>query len=267
MATPGMKQRLRAGEILAGYVNIVPSAVSVQAMAAAGADWIIMDQEHGAVGPESLHAMIAATAGTGCAPLVRVPKRDEAWVKPALDLGAEGICFPLVGTAEEAAHCVPLLRYPPRGRRGWGPFVAHARWGTALFDYLPQRGSETVCMLLIETLAAVENIEAICQVEGVDCMIIAPFDLSTELGVSGRFDAPEFREAVEKLERVILAAGIPLGGAALTREQTQALLGRGYRLPVHGFDVLMLAGLVRQTAEWRDTQDKADGRAASPLTV
>jgi 4-hydroxy-2-oxoheptanedioate aldolase len=246
-----MKNRLRNGETLSGYVATIPSAVSVQALAAAGADYLVIDQEHGAVGPESLHAMIAATAGTRCAPLVRVPRRDEAWVKPALDLGAEGICFPLVRTAEEAADCVSLLRYPPRGRRGWGPFVAHARWNVGLFDYLPQRGDETVCMLLIETSAAVENIEAICQVEGVDCMVIAQFDLSTELGVSGRFDAPEFRAASEHLERVILEAGIPLGAAGLTREQTQALLDRGHRVLVNGFDVLMLGGAVRQTAEWR----------------
>ena len=106
-------------------------------------------------------------------------------------------------------------------------------------------------MLLIETRAAVENIEEICGVEGIDCMFIGAFDLSTELGVSGRFDAPEMREAVGHLERVILDAGIPLGAAALTREQTRAILERGYRLPAHGFDVLMLGGLVRQAAEWR----------------
>jgi 4-hydroxy-2-oxoheptanedioate aldolase len=251
MTALGMKQRLRNGDTLAGYVAAIPSAVSVQAIAAAGADFIVIDQEHGAVGPESLHAMVGATAGTSCAPLVRVPKRDEAWVKPALDLGAEGICFPLVRTAEEAAECVALLRYPPRGRRGWGPFVAHARWGVGLFDYLPRRGDEAVCMLLIETRAAVENIETICGVEGVDCMIIAQFDLSTELGVPGRFDAPEFRDAVAHAERVILEHGIPLGAAALTREQTRAILSRGYRLPVQSFDVLMLAGLVSEAAGWR----------------
>src|SRR3954462_14945687 len=81
MTTAGMKQRIRNGEALAGYVATIPSAVSVQAMAAAGADWVVIDQEHGAVGPESLHAMVAATAGTRCAPLVRVPRCDEAWVK------------------------------------------------------------------------------------------------------------------------------------------------------------------------------------------
>lgn len=251
MATPGMKRRLRDGETLAGYVATIPSAVSAQAIAAAGADFLVIDQEHGAVGPESLHAMIAATAGTGCAPLVRVPRRDEGWVKPALDLGAEGIVFPQIRTAAEAAECVALTRYPPHGHRGWGPFVAHARWGVGLQDYLPQRAEETVCVLLMETRAAVENVEAICQVEGVDAMIIAQFDLAVELGVPGRFDVPEFRDAFAQLERVILAAGIPLGAAALTREQTRALLDRGHRLPVHGFDVLMLAGLVRQAAEWR----------------
>ena len=248
---PGMKQRLRAGETLAGYVATIPSAVSVQAIAAAGADWIVIDQEHGAVGPESLHAMIAATAGTSCAPLVRVPKRDEAWVKPALDFGAEGVLFPLVGNAEEAAECVALTRYPPRGRRGWGPFIAHARWGVDLFGYLPRRGDETVCMLLIETRAAVENIEEICRVDGIDGMVIGAFDLATEFGVSGRLDAPEMREAVAHLERVIFEAGIPLGAGALTSDQTRTILERGYRLPVHGFDVLMLGGLVRQAAEWR----------------
>ena len=236
MASAGMKQRLRNGETLAGYLATIPSAVSVQAIAAAGADWVVIDQEHGAVGPESMHAMIAATSGTPCAPLVRVPKIDQAPVKLALDFGAEGIAF---------------TRYPPRGRRGWGPFIAHARWGVELFDYLPQRGDEAVCMLTIETRAAVENIEAICQVEGIDCMVIGAFDLSTELGVSGRFDAPEMREAVAQLERVILGAGIPLGALALTGEQTRALLERGYRLPVHGVDVLMLGGLVRQAAAWR----------------
>src|SRR5918995_3442261 len=105
LSLAGMKQRLRDGETLAGYIATIPSAVSAQAIAAAGADWVVIDQEHGAVGPESLHAMIAATAGTRCVPLVRVPKRDEAWVKPALDLGAEGIAFTLIGTPEDAAEC------------------------------------------------------------------------------------------------------------------------------------------------------------------
>jgi len=87
-------------------------------------------------------------------------------VKTALDAGAEGIVFPLVTTAETAADCVALTRYPPKGRRGWGPFVAHSRWGVNLFDYYAQRGGETVCVLLIGTRSAVDHIQEICKVEG-----------------------------------------------------------------------------------------------------
>jgi 4-hydroxy-2-oxoheptanedioate aldolase len=246
-----MKARLRAGETLAGVVNIIPSAVATQAVAAAGADWVVIDQEHGPIGPETMHAMIASTAGTNCAPLVRVPRRDEAYVKAALDAGAEGIVFPLVTSADSAAECVALTQYPPKGRRGWGPFVAHSRWSVPLFDYYAARGNEAVCILLIETRSAVTHIREICKVAGVDGMVIAPFDLSTDLGVSGRMDAPELREAITEAERVILEAGIPLGGAAMTKEQTQAILVKGYRLPVHQFDVLILKQFVQQAAEWR----------------
>lgn len=166
-------------------------------------------------------------------------------MKLALDAGAEGIFFPLVNTAEDAARCVSLIRYPGRG--GWGAFIG----GVSLFDHLPKRSGENVCMLLIETRAAVENIEAICNVKGVDCMVVDAFNLSTDLGVSGLLDAPKMRDAIGRLEKVILEADIPLGTYALSPEQTRALLDKGYRLPVHGVDVLMLAGLVRQTAEWR----------------
>ena len=249
---PSVRERLRTGKVpLSFFVNVIPSPVATQALAAAGADVVWIDQEHGPIGPENLHAMVASTAGTPCSPWVRVPGCDEAAVKTALDAGAEGIVFPLVTTAESAAECVALTRYPPRGRRGWGPFVAHSRWGVELFDYVGQRGGETVCTILIETRSAIDNIEEICKVEGIDCLTIAPFDLSTDLGVSGRLDAPELVAAINHAERVILEAGVPLGGAALTKEQTRALVEKGYRLLGHQFDVLILKQFVRQTAEWR----------------
>jgi 4-hydroxy-2-oxoheptanedioate aldolase len=219
MASIGERLRME-GPPLAAFVNLIPSPVATQALAAAGADVVMIDQEHGPIGPE-------------------------------LDAGAEGIVFPLVSTAESAAACVALTRYPPHGTRGWGPFVAHSRWGVELFDYLDERGRATACTILVETRSAIENIEQLCQVEGIDCMTIAPFDLSTDLGVSGRLDAPELVEAVQHAEDVILAAGIPLGGAALTEVQTHALLAKGYRLLWHNFDVLMLKQLVRQAAQWR----------------
>ena len=234
---------------LNGHVCIIPSAVVSQAVAAAGADYVIIDQEHSPMGHETLHAMIAATQGTDCAPLVRIVEISEANVKRALDAGAEGICFPLVRTVADAERCVATLRYPPNGRRGWGPFVSHSRWGDTMAEYASTTAQDIVCMLLIETVEAVENIEEICQVEGVDCMIVASFDLSTELVVSGRFDHPKFLDAVARIEGAAFEAGIPLGAVGFTKEQTQAALAKGYRL-VGAFDVLWLKNAIQQSIEW-----------------
>ena len=245
-----LKDRLAAGDVVRGVLNVIPSAVATQAIAAAGADFVMIDREHGPIGPETLHAMIAATAGTACAPLVRVPAIDEAEVKAALDTGAEGVIYPLVRSAQDARRCVAYATYPPGGTRGWGPFVAHARHGVALRDHLGQLGPRTVVGLLIETAEAVADIDAILAVPGVDLVVVAQFDLSTALGVHGRFDDPRFLEAVAAIERAATTAGVPLGGFAPTPEATGALLGRGYRFLFHGFDVAMLADQVRGFADW-----------------
>src|SRR5262249_5923471 len=108
-----------------------------------------------------------------------------------------------------------------------------------------------VCGLLIETRAAVDAIEEICRVDGIDYLFIGALDLSTDLGVSGRLDAPELRDAVRHVERVVLDAGLPLGGAAMSREQTRALVDKGYRVLGHGFDALVLGGAVREALAWR----------------
>jgi len=237
-------------------VAVIPSAVVTQAIAAAGADAVIIDQEHGAAGQEALHAMIAATAGTECAPLVRIPEMGAAHVKRALDMGAEGIVFPLIRNADDARACVASVRYPLAGVRGWGPFIAHSRWQVPLMDYLPSLSGHVVCCLLLETADAVRNIDEICAVEGIDCAIVAQFDLSTTLGLPGQFDHPEFQAAVTRIERSAFKAGIPLGaGPARSRQEAEALFARGYRI-LANFDVLRLKASVSETAGWaRQGQD------------
>lgn len=234
---------------LNGHVCVIPSAVVTQAIAAAGADFVIIDQEHAPASLETVHAMIAATQGTDCAPFVRVPEIAEAPVKQALDMGAEGICFPLVRSAADAARAVKTLRYPPAGRRGWGPFIAHSRWGTSLFDYASTASDAIVCMLLIETRDAVADIEAIIATPGIDCIVIAGFDLSTDLGVSGQFDHPDFLAATARIEVAALSARMPMGTSGLDRRQTEAAIARGHRL-IAGFDILWLKQSVAQSVAW-----------------
>ncbi len=244
------RERLRSSDVLRGIVGIIPSAVATQAMAAAGADFVLIDREHGPIGPETMHAMIAATAGTGCAPLVRVPSILEAETKAALDAGAAGILFPLVRTADDAKRCVAYLRYPPAGVRGWGPFVAHSRYQTSLYDYAERIAPEMACGLMLETTEAVENIDDILRVPGIDFVVIAQFDLSAALGVQGQFDAPEFVEAKAILERAVRSSGLPVGGVAFTADQTGALIAKGYQMLFHGFDVLMLRERIETFISW-----------------
>jgi 4-hydroxy-2-oxoheptanedioate aldolase len=234
------KERLaRDDGVLRGVMCVIPSAVAAQAIASAGADFILIDREHGPIGRETMHAMIAATAGTACSALVRVPAIDEAEVKAALDAGAEGIVYPLIRSAEDAERCVAYLRYPPHGSRGWGPFAAHSRFGTSLQEYSGAVGPLVTCCVLIETAEAVENIDAILAVPGLDIVVVAPFDLSGALGVEGQFDSPVFVDAVATVERAV-GKKVPLGGVALTREQSASLAAKGYRVLLNGVDVLML---------------------------
>jgi 4-hydroxy-2-oxoheptanedioate aldolase len=236
-----LKERLaREGEVLHGVLGAIPSAVAAQAIAAAGADFLLVDREHAPIGREAMHAMIAATAGTACAPLVRVPAVDESEVKVALDAGAEGVAFPMVRSAADVERCVALLRYPPAGSRGWGPFVAHSRHGTSPAEYSAAVGPHITCWVQIETLEAVQSIDAIVRVPGLDVVVIAPFDLSIALGVEGRFDAPDFVEAVAAVERAAADAGIPRCGVAFDASRAAELAGRGYRALLRGIDVFML---------------------------
>ena len=242
-----LKDKLRAGQPLVFEACILSHPSVAQAIAAAGADMVMFDLEHGPTSYDNLHAMIAATAGTDCAPLVRVRDHAASGVKTALDMGAEGIVFPLVRDAQEAAACVATTRYPPRGVRGWGAFMAHSRWGVAAMDYLPTFGDRIVVGLLIETAEAVENIDAILGVEGIDFCFVAPFDLSTSLGAPGQFGAGRFTDAVARIETACAAAGMPLGGGPTrTAEELSALLSRGYRI-IGNFDVFRLKGGIEAT--------------------
>jgi 4-hydroxy-2-oxoheptanedioate aldolase len=234
---------------LTAHVVNIPSATVTQALAAAGADAVIIDFEHGALDYASGHALIAATAGTDCAPLVRVAENVPAKVKRVLDLGAEGVVFPLIRTAEDAERAVASLHYPPNGMRGFGPFMAHARWGTPLLEYREAVDDKIVCCLLIETRDAVDNIEAICAVPGIDLIVPATFDLSTDLGVSGQFDHPDLQAALATVEAAAKAAGIPLGAVGLNEAQAKGLFERGYRV-ICGFDLLWLQAKAAEAQSW-----------------
>lgn len=236
-------------ERLTGVLCTIPSPVIPQALAASGIDTVIIDMEHGAIDHAAAHAMIAATAGTNCAPMVRVAEVDPVRVKRVLDLGAQGIIFPLVSSVQDAETAVASMKYPPLGIRGFGPFIAQSRWDTTLMEYAAKMQDDLVCVLTIETRQAVEAIEDICQVPGIDMIVPAPFDLSTDLGLMGQFEHPEFIAAMGRVEKAATAAGIPMGNVARAQPQAEALFSRGYRM-IADFDILWLRDRAAAFKSW-----------------
>jgi 4-hydroxy-2-oxoheptanedioate aldolase len=235
-----LKAKLRAGKPTTGAMITMPSVGAMQIWARSGIDMLVIDLEHSPIGIESVHALVAATHGYHGVPVVRVPWNVPWLVKPVLDAGAMGVCFPMIDSAEEAAAAVRSVRYPPAGERGWGPFYAHLRWDASLPEYVARASDENLVCIIIEQPAAVANIEAIAATPGIDLLFVAPFDLSMTMGYPMQPDHPEVVRAVERVEDVVLRSGVPLGGVAPTREAALRMLDRGY-LAIHlGFDWMVL---------------------------
>jgi len=251
MKTPinPLKQMLADGSPAIGTFVSMPSPQLVQVMSVAGFDWLTIDMEHGPIGPESMHAMINATAVSHTVPLVRVPATDPWMVKKALDAGALGVFFPLVVSAEQARSAVSAMRYPPTGTRGFAPFFAPSRWRQSTFDYAAAADDNLLTIVLIEQAEAVRNIDEILAVDGIDVAFIAPFDLSQSLGIPGEFDHPKFLEAVTTAENAILASPAALGGLAMDVEKGRAMVDRGYTLLMMAYDGLIIETASRDLIE------------------
>jgi 4-hydroxy-2-oxoheptanedioate aldolase len=235
-----LKSLWREGRAALGAIATIPSVQTVQIMARSGLDWILIDTEHGAIGEESAHAMIAATSGTPLVPLVRVAAATAWHAKLPLDLGALGICFPMTTTRADAEAAVRAVRYPPAGDRYWGPFYAGPRWGVSMREYLDCADDEVLAIGTIEHVDAIQSIGEVVSTPGLDLVFLGPGDLATSMGLRGRVDDPEVVAAIKKLEEPVRNSPVILGGVAKTAEEANEMIARGYRALVVGFDWSLL---------------------------
>jgi 4-hydroxy-2-oxoheptanedioate aldolase len=236
------KRRLERGEAVFSYGVTVAAPAIAQVLCASGADLLTIDLEHGALDASSAHAVIAAMAGSGCVPVVRVPTTASWAVKPVLDAGALGIVFPMVRSAEDVCEGIASVLYPPLGHRGISPHFAPARWGISASDYLRYANDAILKIALIETEEAVRDIAQIASVPGLDAATIAIGDLAASLGHPGDSQHPDVRAAVATIEKAVLGTKVVLGGVALNADDAKRKLEEGYRLLVLGFDVGVLQG-------------------------
>ena len=247
-----LKQLWRDGRCALGAVATIPSVQTVQVMARAGLDWILIDMEHGPIDANAAHAMIAATAGTPLVPIVRVPSTAAWHAKVPLDSGAMGIVFPMMTRREDAEVAVSAVRYPPDGERGWGPFYAPLRWDVPMREYLDRANDEILAIGIVEHIDAVSNVAEIVSTPGLDMVIIGSGDLAMSMGLGGRADDPAALEAIRRLESAIEPSPILLGGVAQTADQANAMIGRGYNALLVGFDwTLLQRGIASAISEIR----------------
>ena len=215
MQTNLLKAKLGRGEACRGIWLGLPSMYSARLLARLPLDWMCIDAEHAPVGVETMAQMVAAIAeARGPAPLVRIAQSTVENVKFALDSGAYGVIAPMMNTREEVEHFIACAKYPPAGQRSHGsPFARLAFDVEDMTGYLHLANEQTLAMIQVESQAALNNLDAMFSVPGVDLAFVGPVDLSISLGLEPLAENthPKFIEAIAQIQHAAAAHQLPLG--------------------------------------------------------
>jgi 2-dehydro-3-deoxyglucarate aldolase/4-hydroxy-2-oxoheptanedioate aldolase len=238
-----LRARLAAGEPTLGTFVGAASPVTAEACAAAGVDWLVLDLEHGSGGEEQVRDVVPAAGAYGVPTVVRVESAARIRIGRVLDLGAAGVMLPRMDGAEEVREAVGHLRYPPRGDRGVATYNRACRFGLDP-GALGRAGDEVLGVVQIESAGAVQQVEQIAAIDGVDVLFVGPADLSHSLGVPFELQAPAYLQAVERIRSAAgrhgKACGLLVGdGAAAAERQAE-----GWTFVAIGSDTTLLTAAV-----------------------
>lgn len=249
-----LRDRWSAGAAaLNGWLTI-PSAFATETMAHAGWDSLTIDMQHGVIDYDAAVAMLTAIATTDVVPLVRVPWLDPAMLMRVLDAGAYGVICPMINTRADAERLVSATHYPPRGSRSYGP-ARGLLYGGA--DYLARADATIVVFAMIETREALDNLDDILAVPGLDAVYIGPADLSLALGCPPSpgspppFDdvAPPVAAAIDRVLTAATRHGIIAGIHNGSVNAARARIGKGFRFVTVGSDAGFMAAGARQVVD------------------
>ena len=242
-----LKGRLAKGELTVGSWVTLGHPSIAEIMAGAGFDWLVIDAEHSVIELSDIQTLILAMDAHDCPAIVRVTSNDSNQIKRVMDAGATGVMVPFVNNAADAEAAVRHTYYPPTGTRGVG--LARAQgYGASFKSYLDWLSSSAVVIVMIEHRDAVENIDEILAVPGVDAFIIGPYDLSASMGMPGEITHPDVLKAIERAREAGLAHGKP-GGVHVVEPDLDELyrqIDSGYRFLGYGLDIRVLDSLCRR---------------------
>ncbi|WP_308914907.1 HpcH/HpaI aldolase family protein [Jannaschia sp. LMIT008] len=205
-----LAERLARGDVLRGLWQVLPGAVAAEVAAEAGFDWLVLDGEHGPWDPSGIRERLIASRAGGCPAIVRVPCGEDWVLKQALDLGADGVLVPMVHDAATARGIVSACRYPPAGTRGNGAAVTRASGFGRDRDHAERANRNLSIWVQAESRKALETLEDICAVDGVDCVFLGPADLAGDMGAAPSDPAviAACRDAIGRIRAAGVAAGI-----------------------------------------------------------
>jgi 2-dehydro-3-deoxyglucarate aldolase len=237
------RRRLLAGDKLYGTMVTLASPELVETLCHIGFDWLFIETEHAPLLPYAVQSIVQTAATTPC--LVRLSRSDEISIKRALDAGAAGIIVPQVNSAAHARLIVSYAKYAPMGSRGIGLSRA-SMYGLNFADYLTQANDATSVIVQAEHIDAVENIEEICDVDGVDAVLVGPYDLSASLNKTGRLNDREVVAAIKRVRDVCVEKGMRLGFFGATPDLVRPREADGFSLLCSGADVATFASAARE---------------------
>tara|TARA_Y100000590_G_C15712937_1_gene1010919 strand:- start:1969 stop:2718 length:750 start_codon:yes stop_codon:yes gene_type:complete len=215
-----LKQKLKNGETLIGSWITFSDPSVAEVMANAGFDWLTIDLEHSSINIKQAEDLIRTIDLCGVSPLVRLTSNNSDLIKRVLDAGAKGIIVPMVKSLKDAKKAIDSAYYPPKGIRSFGLARAQ-RYGVGFEEYLQKSSDETIVIVQIEHIDALEELEEILSLESIDAYIIGPYDLSGSMGIPGQFDNEKYLDAIEFIRRTAERVNKP-GGIHIVEPDIEA---------------------------------------------
>ncbi|MDD5560614.1 MAG: aldolase/citrate lyase family protein [Candidatus Omnitrophica bacterium] len=230
------KKRLSIGS----WIQL-PDVFSAEIMAKAGFDWLAIDMEHGLIDLNYVYKLIQVINLSGGVPLVRLNENDPSTIRRVMDAGAGGVIVPMINCEEDARKALDAVNYPPTGKRSFGLGRAH-QYGKKFESYIRKANRSSILVVQIEHINALDNLDSILNLKGIDACIIGPYDLSGSMGIPGKFNDKRFNAVLDKIIKAVKDSDKLLGIHIVNPDERdlKRRIAQGFKFIAYGMDTIFL---------------------------